>query len=187
MLRSPKNLENYTLTATDGDIGTAMNFLLDDEHWSACCLVCSTSGLLDGRHELVSPASIREIEWGLSGSHLVLTNANVKDSPNVNAKKLVSLLHEREYYRQYGYAPYWGYSGLWGMDAHPGLLAAERWRETPVGSPAWLGGIHWRSASALRGYHVQGIFGISWNEMGTPRFQRVVSSDKIVEVDYAPP
>jgi hypothetical protein len=34
MLRSLKDLERYNVTATDGDIGTVANFLLDDERWT---------------------------------------------------------------------------------------------------------------------------------------------------------
>jgi hypothetical protein len=31
MLRSLKDFERYTVNATDGEIGTVVNFLLDDE------------------------------------------------------------------------------------------------------------------------------------------------------------
>ncbi len=157
MLRSLKDLENYAVTATDGDIGTAVNFLLDDEHWAVRYLVLSTSDLFDGRYVLVSPISFGQVDWYHRRLHLTLTKGKVKDSPNVNTEKPVSRLQEREYYRHYGYAPYWGYSGLWGMGAYPGLLAAERWRETPVESSAKLGDTHLRSASEIRGYRVQGI------------------------------
>ena len=34
MLRSLKDLENYKVSATDGDIGDVVNFLLDDERWT---------------------------------------------------------------------------------------------------------------------------------------------------------
>ena len=157
MLRSLRDLENYTVTATDGDIGTAVNFLLDDEHWAVRYLVLSTSGLFDGRYVLVSPISFGEIDWALRSLHLALTKAKINNSPNVNTENPVSRLHEREYHRHYGYAPYWGHSGLWGKGAFPGLLAAETWRETPVESPAKLSDIHLRSASDVREYRVQGI------------------------------
>ena len=34
MLRSLKDLEGYTASATDGDVGRAVDFLLDDERWA---------------------------------------------------------------------------------------------------------------------------------------------------------
>ena len=33
MLRSLKDLEHYTVTAIDGDVGSVVNFLFDDERW----------------------------------------------------------------------------------------------------------------------------------------------------------
>jgi len=34
MLRSLKGIEGYIVSATDGDIGSVVNFFLDDEHWT---------------------------------------------------------------------------------------------------------------------------------------------------------
>lgn len=34
MLRSLKDLERYAVSATDGDIGSVANFLLDDVYWT---------------------------------------------------------------------------------------------------------------------------------------------------------
>ena len=42
MLRSSKDLEGYTVTATDGEVGSVVNFLLDDEHWVVRYLVVQT-------------------------------------------------------------------------------------------------------------------------------------------------
>ena len=39
MLRSLKELEHYAVSATDGDVGTVVNFLFDDEHWAVRHLV----------------------------------------------------------------------------------------------------------------------------------------------------
>ena len=39
MLRSLKDLERYTVSATDGGIGSVEFFLLDDEHWTIRYLV----------------------------------------------------------------------------------------------------------------------------------------------------
>jgi hypothetical protein len=156
MLRSLKDLEHYTVSATDGDIGSVVNFLLDDERWAVRYIVISTSGVFDRRQVLVSPISFREIEWAPRRFHLALTRAKVKDSPNVDTDKPVSRQHERDYYHYYGYTPYWGCSGLWGMGSYPGLLATEKWRETPVEHGITSGDIHLRSASEMRGYHVQG-------------------------------
>jgi hypothetical protein len=55
MLRSLKDLEKYTVSATDGELGGVENFLLDDERWVVRYLVVGTGGLMGGRRMLISP------------------------------------------------------------------------------------------------------------------------------------
>ncbi len=156
MLRSLKSLERYTVSATDGDIGTVANFLLDDERWTIRYLVAKTDGFFDGRDVLVSPISFGQVDWAPRRIHVALTRDKVRRSPSVDADKPVSRQHERDYYRYYGYPYYWGYSGIWGMGEYPGLLAAGRWDDAPGERVEATGDVHLRSASEVRGYHVQG-------------------------------
>ena len=123
MLRSLKDLERYTVTATDGDLGSVSNFLLDDERWTVRYLVVEPGLFHDGRRVLVSPIFFRQPEWATRCFHLALTKDKIRNSPSVNVDKPVSRQHERDYFRYYGYPYYWGYSGLWGMGNYPGLLA----------------------------------------------------------------
>jgi hypothetical protein len=157
LLRSLKDLEHYTVTVADGDVGDARNFLIDDERWAIRYLILETSGLFDGHQVLISPVSFREVDWATRRFHLALTKAKVNNSPSVDTEKPVSRQHENDYFRYYGYAPYWGYSGLWGIGDYPGLLATELWHETAVEHSTESGDIHLRSAAELRGYHVQGL------------------------------
>lgn len=156
MLRSLKDLERYTVNATDGDIGSVANFLLDDEHWAIRYLVADTDGFFDGRRVLISPISLRQADWSTRRLHVALTRDKVKKSPSIDVDKPVSRQHERDYYRYYGYPYYWGYSGLWGMGADPGLLAAGRWNDAPGERIDETGDVHLRSASEVRSYHIQG-------------------------------
>src|ERR1039458_3522420 len=118
MLRSLKDLERYTVSATDGDIGTVVNFLLDDERWIVRYLVVETGGFFGGRQVLISPISFREVDWSTHRFHLALTIDKVKNSPSVDTDKPVSRQNERDYFGYYGYPYYWGDSGLWGMGAY---------------------------------------------------------------------
>jgi hypothetical protein len=87
---------------------------------------------------------------------VALTKDKIKKSPSVNVDEPVSRQHERDFHRYYGYSPYWGNSGLWGMGAYPGLLAAGRWNVAPGDHAEETGDVHLRSASEVRGYHIQG-------------------------------
>ena len=112
MLRSLNELEHYKVNATDGDIGSVVNFLLDDQRWVVRYLVVETGGLLGGHRVLISPISFSRAEWSTRSIHVALTIEKVKDSPSVDVDKPVSRQHEQDYYRYYGYPYYWGYTGI---------------------------------------------------------------------------
>lgn len=157
MLRSLKDLEHYMVSATDGEIGKVVNFLLDDERWIVRYLVVETGGFLDGRRVLISPISFRKAEWSTHRFHLALTRDKIKSSPGIDVDEPVSRQRERDYYGYYGYPYYWGYSGLWGTGTYPGFLAAGAYPPAPAESAEKTSGdIHLRSAHEVRGYHVQG-------------------------------
>jgi hypothetical protein len=159
MLRSLKDLEGYQLSATDGDIGRVLNFLLDDEHWAVRYLVAGTGGFLGGRRVLISPISFRQAEWSTRRFHVALTIDKVKNSPNVDVDKPISRQHEQDYFRYYGYPYYWGYSGVWGMGAYPGPLATPIWTPPPVEPSEKASDVHLRSAAEVRLYNIQGSDG----------------------------
>lgn len=162
MLRSLKDLERYQVRATDGDLGSVVNFLMDDERWVARYLVVKTSGpfFLDGRQVLISPISFREADWSTRRFHLGLTMDKIKNSPGVDTELPVSRQRERDYSGHYGYPVYWEYQSVWGMGLVPGLLATTKPIETPAEHLASSGDdIHLRSAKEVRGYQVQGSDG----------------------------
>ncbi|OIP32250.1 MAG: hypothetical protein AUK47_20845 [Deltaproteobacteria bacterium CG2_30_63_29] len=146
MLRSLKDLESYKVTATDGDLGHVVRFLVDDEHWTVRYLVVQTGGLLflDGHRVLISPISFREAEQGDHRFHLNLTMAKVAESPNVDVAKPVSRQRERDISLYYNYPYYWGGSADRVMGKQPEDSDASD-------------DVHLRSDEEVRGYHVQGI------------------------------
>ena len=157
MLRSLKDLEHYSVRATDGEVGSAADFLLDDERWAIRYLVVETGDILGHHRELISPISFRNVDWVTRNFDVALTMDRVRNSPTVDTDKPVSRQHEQNYFEYYGYPYYWGASGLWGMGLYPGLLAGAYTNEAPHDqSNESAGDIHLRSAAELRGYHIQG-------------------------------
>ena len=144
MLRSLKELERYAVSATDGEVGTVVDFLLDDEPWTVRYLIVATS-FLEGHRVLISPISFRQADWSTQRFHLALTKDKVKNSPSVNVDAPVSRQHERD-------------SGLWGGEAG--------------------GDVHLRSASELRGYHIQG------NDKAVGYVEDFIVDDETWEVRY---
>lgn len=65
MLRSMNDLENYTIGATDGDIGHVEDFYFDDHAWVIRYFVVDTGSWLASRKVLISPISIHDPNWAL--------------------------------------------------------------------------------------------------------------------------
>jgi hypothetical protein len=165
MLRTLKDLEGYRLHAVDGDLGSVVDFLFDDERWTIRYLVADTGGHVTDRRVLISPISFRQADWSTRRFHLALTKAQVERSPDIDTDKPVSRQHEREFFRYYGYSYYWDTAGLWGLGGCAGLLAPSPAAGNPLPEdravtrerPPHCGAdVHLRSASEVRRYHVQG-------------------------------
>lgn len=160
MLRSLKDLERYEVSATDGDVGSVVDFLFDDERWAIRYLIVETGDILGGERGLISPISFREADWSTHRFHLALTMDKVRNSPSVDLDKPVSRQHERDYFRYYGYPSYWE-AEVWGMGLYPGSLqGAGLDAAQPEQSDQPAGDAHLRSAAEVRGYHIQGTDGV---------------------------
>jgi hypothetical protein len=156
MLRSLKDLERYTVSATDGDVGNVENFLLDDESWVIRYLVASTGGFLDGREVLLSPLAIKQADWATHRFQLRLTQDRIRNSPGIDADQPVSRQHERDYFNYYGYPTYWGSSGIWGMAGAPSMIAPGLLEQGQDHLVRESDDIHLRSFKEVCGYHIQG-------------------------------
>jgi len=145
MLRSLKDLERYTVSATDGDIGSVVNFLFDDEAWGVRHLIVDTTGYSNSRRVLISPRSFGRAAWATKHFYLALNRLEISNSPSIDVDKPVSRQHESEYCQYYGYPGYW---------------ATHAPAAPPVGN---AGGapfdVHLRSVNEVRGYHIQGSDG----------------------------
>jgi len=160
MLRSLKALEGYSVNATDGDIGRVVNFLVDDERWVVRYLVAEIGVGTAARHVLISPISFRDADWETHRFHLTVTNHKVTHSPEVDLAQPVSREQEAAFHRYYGYPYYWGYAGPWGVGVSPSLLAGGAGADgVPRHFDTLVPDAHLRSATELRGYHVQGTDG----------------------------
>ena len=80
-LRSTRQVTNYNIHATDGEIGHVEDFIVDDENWAIRFLVVDTRNWLPGKKVLLSPQWIKRVEWADSSVHFDLTRESVKNSP----------------------------------------------------------------------------------------------------------
>ena len=119
MLRNTKDIENYAIGATDGNVGQVKDFYFDDHAWVIRYLVVDTGPWLLSRKVLISPISIHDPDWAARTLPVAITREQVRNSPDIDTDRPVSRQHEMQYLGYYGYSPYWGGTGLWGAGMYP--------------------------------------------------------------------
>jgi hypothetical protein len=165
MLRSMKDMEHYTIGATDGIIGRVKDFYFDDEAWVIRYLVVDASEGQPQRKVLISPISIGQPNWSEKILPIALTRTQVAQSPDIDTDKPVSRQQEMGYLGYFGYGAYWGGGGLWGAGLYPDVLQAglqNRGTRTDK-SAGYAGAVvgqhqhddpHLRSGNAVMRYYV---------------------------------
>jgi len=89
-LRSTRQVTNYHIHATDGEIGHVEDFIVDDENWVIRFLVVDTRNWMAGKKVLLSPQWIKRVEWADSSVYFDLTRESVKTSPEFDPSKAVN-------------------------------------------------------------------------------------------------
>jgi hypothetical protein len=158
MLRNAKQLDNFVVQATDGELGTVDQLYFDDETWAIRYLTVAI-GLLGERRVLISPISIKHVDWIGKRLDVALTKRQVANSPNIDTDKPVSRQHEIAFSEYYGYPCYWGGPFLWGPVYYPGAVntapkdaVAQRIQNKAMDS-------HLRSIKAVTGYNIEATDG----------------------------
>jgi PRC-barrel domain len=107
MLRSIKEMLDYSILATDGEIGHVSDILLGDSDLKVRYLVIDTGGWLSGRKVLLSTA------W-LSGvapeKQLIVVNIDkkrIEESPPYDPNVEIPREYETQLHDHYGYPYYW--------------------------------------------------------------------------------
>jgi hypothetical protein len=174
MLRNTKDLDNFAIRATDGEIGNIKDMYFDDDAWAVRYFVVETGSWLNSRKVLISPVSVQQPDWHGKTLPVSITQSQVSKSPNIDTDKPVSRQNEEQYLGYYGYPYYWGGEGLWGEGMYPyGVAPAylsngpdwvERQREDEAALAAERArhrndDPHLRSCATVNGYHVQATDG----------------------------
>lgn len=102
-----KELQRYTLFATDGEIGTIEEIYFDDTDWCVRYLVVNTGGWLRGRRVLISPVAIGEVKEAERALDIELSQDQIEHSPPLTGERPVSRQYEQQYLRYYGWPSYW--------------------------------------------------------------------------------
>jgi len=101
-LRSTQALTGYHIHASDGGIGHVEDFLLEDVDWSIHYLVVDTKNWWPGKKVLISPRSVKRIDWTGKRVNLNVDRQRVKDSPAYDASTTVDRAYEHHFHDYYG-------------------------------------------------------------------------------------
>ncbi len=164
MQRSIKSLMGYTLGAADGEIGKVKDFYFDDNTWTIRFVIVETGNWLSGRKVLISPGSLIKPHSDSEVISVSLTTEQIKNSPDIDTEKPVSVQQEMNLYNYYPWENYWGGSlwgggmGTTGMMTRPSSTveeAAEAERHTHAAEGD--GNPHLRSTGTVKGYTIRAV------------------------------
>jgi hypothetical protein len=114
-LKSARALECSTLLAVDGEIGSLEDLYFEDLTWRIRYLAVNSRGGLIGRHVLISPVAIGDVQDDEKRVHIELTRAQILSSPSIERQKPVSRQYEVEYFKYYAWPPYWDTGSVSGV------------------------------------------------------------------------
>jgi uncharacterized protein YrrD len=177
-LRRTKDLREYTIAATDADIGRVRDFYFDDETWTIRYVVVATGAILAGREVLISPAALRQRAWSPLHIRVNLTWKQVESSPTVDIHRPISRQCEIDQHDHYGWPYYWLGAGVWGVCTHPSALAEapKARRSSQKQNPS--ADAHLRASEEVSHYHLSAVDG----EIG--HVEDFLFDDKTWEIRY---
>jgi len=146
-LRRLADIIGYSLHARDGEIGKLRQVYFDDERWTVRYFVVHTGSWLLGRDVLVVPAVVSAVDEADHCLQVDLTREQIQNSPSVGTELPVSRHYEQEYYRYYGWEPYWSGDPLLGP-MPPVMPPADGEAPRPPAHP------HLRSSAEVSGYRI---------------------------------
>jgi hypothetical protein len=89
-----RNFSGYQIQASDGTIGHANDFIMDDESWAICHLVVETGRWLSRREIVISPKDIDRIGYEESKVFVKVTKEAILAAPEYHAPPLGATYHD---------------------------------------------------------------------------------------------
>jgi hypothetical protein len=94
-LRSSRAVTGHHIEARDGEIGHVEDFLVDDETWAIRYIVIGTHNWLPGKHVLLGPEWVDEIDWASSTVRVDVDRDQIKHAPEFDASAPIARDYEK--------------------------------------------------------------------------------------------
>jgi len=92
--------------ASDGGIGHLENLMVDDATWTIDYLIVDTKNWWPGQHVLLSPHTVRSVDYLAHEIRLDVTRDQVKASPPWDPATEIELAYQRRLHRHYDWPAY---------------------------------------------------------------------------------
>jgi len=102
-LRSIAAVTGYHIHAADGEMGHVEDFLVEDASWRIRYLVVDTKNWWPGQQVLISPRTVRNIDWADRSIHLNISRQRIKHGRAYDPAKIADRANEDlmlKYYRR---------------------------------------------------------------------------------------
>ena len=101
-LRSVEAVTGYHIHARDGEIGHVENFLIEDADWSIRYLVVDTKNWWPGKKVLISPRSVKDINWADRLVNINVDREKVQDGPAYDTSVTIDRAFDEKLLTHYG-------------------------------------------------------------------------------------
>ncbi|MGR3365259.1 MAG: PRC-barrel domain-containing protein [Maritimibacter harenae] len=108
-LRSMHEVTGYKVSATDGEIGSVSDFLVDPEDWAVKHLVIDTGSWLPGKRVVITSDWVTEVDWTAGRIHVDVNQNAIEESPELTKIEDLCRSHDDDPLGAYGTL------GLWPM------------------------------------------------------------------------
>jgi hypothetical protein len=175
MLAAISELSDYTLEATDGEIGFIDELYFQQSEWQIRYLVIGLGNWFTRQYVLLIPDVVERLDTDLQKIVFGLARQQIKDSPDVLSQLPVSREKEMALHQYYQWQPYWvghategityGTNAVWprvpvetgdeaDLEDEAQANLADITEEPTEARPFLL-----RSTKEVRGYHIQAVDG----------------------------
>lgn len=100
-LRSTKEVEDYKIHTTDGEIGKVVDYLIDDSNWKINYLVVETGSWLNSKKVLLSINWITNVKWDNKIVIVSITTDKVKNRPDYDESQPLNDDYEKNLNEHY--------------------------------------------------------------------------------------
>lgn len=162
MQHNIKSLLGYKIGARDGEIGHVKDFYFEDASWAIRYIVVKTGNWFMEKKILLAPQALLSPDWKNRIFPVDLSMEQVKNSPDIDTEKPVSMQQEIALYGHYAWQRYGGsgfYAGASETVMDQPLIIDERLVVPERNLGEKNNALHLQSTHLLCGYHIRATDG----------------------------